>query len=315
MTTEAIVDNRIFKERFRDWLGLIRFPFFSVGIFPFALGTVLAYSQIGKISWLLFLLGEIVVIAILNTTHMLGEVYDYDEDALSAKLEKNQFCGGSGVMQKQIYNPKNVAKAAYFTLFIGILAGAYIVYTTQSLTLLILGILGGIFGVGYSLPPFRWVKRGFGELLILFAYGWLPVGTSYMIQTGKFSIDTLYISIPVALTIFNVILINEIPDHPADKEFGKKTLCVRMGKKAASTIYGGISILNGLSIALLSSFYFKMPIYLNMIYAAMIVLAILLAHQMFTDKWKDRKILEKLCGLSIISNLAITTLMGITLLF
>jgi len=42
-----------------------------------------------------------------------------------------------------------------------------------------LGVIGMITGFFYSTPPPRWVKRGIGELLIGFCYGWLPVAAAF----------------------------------------------------------------------------------------------------------------------------------------
>jgi len=89
----------------------------------------------------------------------------------------------------------------------------------------------------YSTPPIRFVKRGVGEILIGFCYGWLPVATAFYLQTSRIDNIIHLIAIPIAATIFNVIFINEFPDYPADLTEGKRNLLVRVGKKKGSFIY------------------------------------------------------------------------------
>ena len=100
-----------------------------------------------------------------------------------------------------------------------------------------LGFMGMVAGFFYSTEPIRWVKRGIGEIIIGFSYGWLPIAVSFYLQTAHLAPLVHLMSLPIALSVFNVILINEFPDYPADLMEGKKTLTVRFGKKSASYIY------------------------------------------------------------------------------
>jgi len=53
----------------------------------------------------------------------------------------------------------------------------------------------------------------------------------------------LLISLPLALWVFNILLINEIPDMAADAQAGKRTLPVRLGRRAAAVIYAATNAL------------------------------------------------------------------------
>jgi 1,4-dihydroxy-2-naphthoate octaprenyltransferase len=163
-----------------------------------------------------------------------------------------------------------------------------------------LGIVGMIAGFFYSTEPVRWVKRGIGEVIIGFAYGWLPIAAAFYLQTGRLIPLVHWMSLPVALAIFNVILINEFPDYPADLRRGKKTLTVRLGKKTASFIYAAAS-LGGVALSSLAvpaglsphSIFLLLPV---------AVLSVLVTMGMLTGKYSDRAILEKMCGLTIAVN-------------
>jgi 1,4-dihydroxy-2-naphthoate octaprenyltransferase len=73
------------------------------------------------------------------------------------------------------------------------------------------------------------------------------MGTRGRGDTGKgwenavWSSASMGFSFQVALSIFNVILINEFPDYRADREAGKLTLVARFGVAKMSRLYALIS--------------------------------------------------------------------------
>ena len=52
-------------------------------------------------------------------------------------------------------------------------------------------------------------------------------------QTQSFSWLPVVAAIPVGLLIAAVLFINEFPDYAADKQVGKNTLVVRLGREKA----------------------------------------------------------------------------------
>jgi 1,4-dihydroxy-2-naphthoate octaprenyltransferase len=165
----------------------------------------------------------------------------------------------------------------------------------------ILGILGGFL---YSTRPVRWVSTGAGELWIAFCYGWLPVAVGYYLQVGQVVPLVHWLAVPVGLTIFNVILLNEFPDYHADVETGKKNLIARLGQERGGWLYGivsmgswigmGLSLLNGVSMRAL------------WVYMPVLALSVVLTILVVRGRWQDRATLEKLCGLNIAVNLGTT---------
>ena len=74
---------------------------------------------------------------------------------------------------------------------------------------------------------------GFAEFLIATTYGvFMTLGT-YVVQTGTYSLTVVLVSLPVALFITNVLVINQFADAESDENSKKKTLVVRLGKEKA----------------------------------------------------------------------------------
>lgn len=287
------------------WIQLSRLPFHLVGALPFILGTVLAWRIMGVFNLPVFIMSIIAVVLIMLSTYYAGEYYDIDVDRLSAGMEKNAFSGGTQVIVRNLI-PHNQAKiASYVTItlagVIGIILQFY--YKTGPWTIP-LGVIGIISGFYYSTPPMRWVKRGVGEILIGFCYGWLPVATSFYLQSGMIAEIVHWISVPIACTIFNIILINEFPDYPADVIEGKRNLVVRMGKGVSAFIYVAVTVIALLSFGL--SMTHGLPAITLLFCLPFLLISLALIFLMLKKSYLNRNRLELICGLTIVVNLGIS---------
>jgi 1,4-dihydroxy-2-naphthoate octaprenyltransferase len=293
------------SEKLRAWLALSRPPFHSVGVLPFILGGVLAWWQEGAFRWGVLAWGTLGVILIMLATYYAGEYWDYVEDSLSGQRGGSRFAGGSQVLQRGLL-PRHAAlwaSVASFILALGVGVILQLGYRTGSWTLP-LGILGLFGGFFYSTRPLRWVSRGWGELWIAFCYGWLPVAAGYYLQTGQVTPQIHWLAVPIGLTIFNVILLNEFPDYPADLEAGKTNLAVRLGRERASWLYGVTSV--GSWVAMWLSIGQGVPTRALWFYLPILVLSLILVVLVLRGRWQDRATLEKLCGANLVVNLGTT---------
>ena len=250
------------------------------------------------------------VILIMWMTYYLGEWNDLEGDQLNQSF--NRFSGGSRVLVGRLLPLWITLLFGYAYLIGAMLTGLYIYlrYQTGSWTLLLGGI--GIFsGFFYSGKPFRWSYRGVGEILIGFCYGWLPIATGFYLFTGFFSHQILLLSIPVGLSIFNVILINEFPDEGADRAIGKKNLVVRFGKERMGDLYIGLSILIGLSFIKVLRIFGQTPIWLFILSGIPLLLILWDLIQVWRGDYRDSKRLGLLCRNTLFVNLSITMILTI----
>lgn len=291
---------------------MARIPFHSVGVMPFFLGAVLAWRLTGTLDRAVFIWGTLAVVLIMLSTYLAGEYHDLEEDRLSGKMERNPFTGGSQALVRGMVPLHHPKVGSYVAIVmagaIGLLLQFY--YRTGPWTIP-LGLLGMAAGFFYSTRPVRWVTRGIGEIIIGFSYGWLPIAASFYLQTGSLHPLVHWMSLPVALSIFNVILINEFPDYPADLKEGKKTLTVRFGKKTASYVYACASI-GGVILYPFAVMAGLSP-HAILLYLPIAALSCMTAAGMMKGRYNDRAALEKMCGITIVINLlyAATYMLGI----
>jgi 1,4-dihydroxy-2-naphthoate octaprenyltransferase len=292
-------------EKLSAWLALSRLPFHSVGVLPFILGGVMAWRLGGAFRWDVWAWGTLGVVLVMLTTYYANEYWDVVEDTISAPLGSSRFAGGSQVLPRGLLPRRAALWASLVSLLLAIVVALVLQlgYRTGPWTIpfALLGLLGGFL---YSARPVRWASRGMGELWIAFCYGWLPVAVGYYLQVGKIAPLVHWLAVPIGLTIFNVILLNEFPDYSADSEAGKANLTVRMGREWASRLYGLISL--GGWMAVLLSLGRGVSTRVLWFYLPILAVSLILVVLVLGGRWRDRAVLEKLCGANLMVNLGTT---------
>ncbi len=287
------------------WLTLSRPPFHAVGVFPFVLGMVIAWTQGYPFNWGVGILSTLAVILIMLTTYYAGEYYDYETDSLNR--EYNKFSGGTRVLQVGLIPRQHVHLAALLALAAAGVIGLVLQFSFRTGPFTIpLGAFGMLCGYFYTSKPIRWAYRGVGEVLIGICYGWLTVNTAYYLQTGTFGLVPTLASIPIGISIFLVILINEFPDHASDRISGKKNLVVRLGQDKAALLYVTLAAICFLSIV----FGTLAGIPRLMAVLSVIPLALVVRNMLALKRreYKGGQALEKICAATLFLNVGTTAL-------
>lgn len=212
-------------------LTLIRYRFLLfAGLLPYCLGAAVVYSEKGSINATLFILGLTGLFFALIGVETFNEYFDWKH-------------GTDRVFEL------NSAPTTRKTLYIGIFSFAVaflfalLLASKAGLGILIFAFIGFIAAAGYLGPPIRFTYRGLGELVIALSYGPFMVLGSYYLQTGTISLKLLLISAIPAILLFNIAIINEVPDFLQDRLVGKQNLCVRLGRKKTVKLHGLFSLL------------------------------------------------------------------------
>lgn len=287
------------------WIALSRPPFHTVGVLPFILGNVIAWRVIGTFRWSIFAWGAVGVIAVMLATYYAGEYWDYREDSLSLQQGGSLFAGGSRVVQRGLLPRATPFWGSLASLTIALLTAGVLclVYRTGPWTLAMgaFGVFGGFF---YSTRPIRWVERGLGELWVGVCYSWLPVAAGCYLQVGEISPVVHWLSVPIGLTIFNVVLLNEYPDYQVDRSVGKKNLVVRLGRTRSSILYALLSV--GSWAAVWASINHGAPVQVLWLHLPVLALSALLVLWVVSGRWRRTQALERLCGANLAVNLGTT---------
>jgi len=289
---------------------LSRVPFLSVGVLPLILGFVSALKEGYRGPAELYLFSSFTVTLIMLMTYTLAEWNDLEGDRLNQRI--SPYSGGSRVLVEGVLPARVSLFLGYGCLIMAVVTGLYIYlhFQTGSWTLA-LGGVGIFFGYTYSARPLWWASRGVGEVLIGFCYGWLPIATGFYLFTGFFNHKVFLLSIPVGLSIFNVILINEFNDEEADRTVGKRTLLVRFGKEKMSDLYLAVSILVGLTFIKMMLISGQISPFLWIFSAIPVLLILWNILLMWQGRYQDGKMLDFICRNTLFVNLSITMILTI----
>lgn len=84
--------------------------------------------------------------------------------------------------------------------------------------------------------------RGWGDMLVLVFFGFVPVCGTFYVQAYTVNGDAIVLSLVSGLAIDTLLMVNNYRDREQDAVSGKKTLVVRYGKKFGESMYLGLGI-------------------------------------------------------------------------
>ena len=250
---QVVSDWQLVKMKLKNWVMASRPPSLTASIVPVLLGTSIAWLTTGTLSWGFFLLALLAGLLIQVGTNVINDYSDHKSGNDEANQEfVRPFSGGSRVIQLGLLTPVEMLTGALFFFLLSALIGFYLAWAREPL-ILVLGAIGLVSGMFYTWGPFNWAKRGFGELLVGLNFGVLMTLGAYYVQAQSFSWVPVIAAIPVSLLIAAVLYINEFPDYTADKQAGKNTLVVRLGRGRAVVLYAlmmaGVYLAIGVGVA------------------------------------------------------------------
>lgn len=221
-------------------LRAIRAPFLTATLVPVLVGAADAARK-GFFDIFLFVLVLFGAASFHMSANVLNDYFDYRGGTDNINRYHNPFSGGSRLIQDGIYTPKRTLILGLISLILGIAIGIYLMILTDPL-LFVFGAVGTILVLTYSIERIglSYIGRGLGEITVAAAFGPLMVLGTYYVMAGGLSLSALYLSIPVALLIALVLLVNGYPDFEADAKTKKYTVVVSFGREKTRYIYAAL---------------------------------------------------------------------------
>jgi len=221
------------RRDWRVWWRLTRPHTLTAAFVPVCIGTVLALHETA-IHISLFIAMLIASLLIQAATNMFNEYYDYKRG-----LDSPESVGIGGAIVREGIHPKTVLYLAVALFAVATLIGAYICMNS-SWWLALIGSICMAAGYFYTGGPVPIAYTPFGELAAGFFMGLVIILISFFIQTGEVTKTAILIAIPIAILVGAILLANNIRDLDRDKEKGRKTLAILVGRNNAIRILAGM---------------------------------------------------------------------------
>ncbi|GAA0588340.1 1,4-dihydroxy-2-naphthoate polyprenyltransferase [Virgibacillus siamensis] len=216
------------KSGFQIWWRLLRPHTLTASFVPVFIGTMFAIQE-HTLHVGLFIAMLLASMLIQAATNMFNEYYDFVRG-----LDNDQSVGIGGTIVRDGVKPKTVLNLALTFFGIAVLLGVYICIAS-SWWIAVIGSVCMLFGYLYTGGPYPIAYTPFGEISSGFLMGTVIICISYYIQTLEFTASVVWISLPIAIFIGGIMMSNNIRDLDGDKENGRKTLAILLGRKKAIT--------------------------------------------------------------------------------
>jgi 1,4-dihydroxy-2-naphthoate polyprenyltransferase len=209
-----------------------RAPFLSATFAPVLLGLAVA-ARVGVFDIVTALITLVAASAVHLGLNVANDVFDTLQGADDANRTPTKFSGGSRVLQNALVTMREMSMLAIACYGVAAVLGVVLMVLRGSPALVAIAALGFFISVAYTMPPFKLVYRGVGEIATAIGFGPVMLLGTYTVQSrGSLSAEALLVSVPVALLVAMILYVNEIPDRAGDAQAGKRTLPVRWSKRA-----------------------------------------------------------------------------------
>jgi 1,4-dihydroxy-2-naphthoate polyprenyltransferase len=213
-----------------SWIRAIRIRFLLASAIAAANGISVAFWKYGIFDFYAAALTFAGVLCLHASVDLLNDYWDYKR-GIDKITKRTKFSGGTGVLPEKLLDPDVVYRIGIVFLTIGALLGIYFVAARGVTIAIILGfaILAIYF---YST---RIVNSGLGEVFVLIK-GIMIVLGSFYVQVGSIEPTAIYVGIIIGILSASVLFINSFPDYDADRNSGRRTLVILLGKQKAVKI-------------------------------------------------------------------------------
>lgn len=209
--------------KLKVWLQASR-PFTLPGATaPVFVGTALAFRE-GNGNFWLFLLVLVASLLIQIATNLVDEYADH-----SRPEGKKKLLAPYKVIALGLLSPSQVKAGAMACFGIASVIAVYLI-VHSGWPILVLCLASAAAAYLYSAGPLPLGKIGLGQPLVFIFMGPVMVMGSYFVQTKSFTIESFWLSIPMACTVTAILTANDLRDYEEDLHGGKRTPVTRFGR-------------------------------------------------------------------------------------
>lgn len=215
------------KSKLKEFFMCTRPHSYPASIAPVLFGATYALGYEIKFSILKFILFLLACLLIQAATNLFNEYYDYKYG-----LDKIDSEGISGSIVKGNLSPREVMVGALVLYALAFILGLILTFMT-SLYVLLVGLVCMLAGYFYTGGKYPIAYSPFGEIVSGFFMGTIIISLSFYFQTGYVNADIIVVSLPLFIMIGAILLANNIRDLDNDKESGRRTYAILVGRNNA----------------------------------------------------------------------------------
>jgi 1,4-dihydroxy-2-naphthoate octaprenyltransferase len=215
----------------RIWLLAARPATLPAAVVPVLVGSAAGLHGLHQFHERVLLPTLLAALLIQIGTNFANDVFDFRRGADTAER-----LGPLRVTQGGLVTPRQVLLATYVTFGLALLIGVYLV-SIGGWPILVIGILCLLAGLTYTGGPWPFGYHGLGDVVCFVFFGVLAVLGSAYLQRLEITLLDVWASIPVGCLVTAILIVNNLRDIDTDRQVGKMTLAVRLGRRGTRVEY------------------------------------------------------------------------------
>jgi 1,4-dihydroxy-2-naphthoate octaprenyltransferase len=214
----------------RAWMLAIRVPTLSAAVVPVLVGTAIALRE-RRVSLTVFIVTMCAALLIQIGTNLTNDLFDFQKGA-----DTGERLGPVRVVQSGLISERQVALASALSFGVAIVLGIYLAMV-GGWPIVAIGLAAVVSGIAYTGGPWPLGYHGLGDVFVFIFFGVVAVVGTFYLQAGTVNTAALMASLPVAMLVTAILVVNNLRDVDTDRRAGKRTLAVRFGPAATRYQY------------------------------------------------------------------------------
>ena len=231
----------------KAWILAARPKTLAAAATPVLLGCALAYTD-GAFQWIPALLCFLFAFSMQIDANFINDYYDFLKGSdREDRLGPERACAQGWITLSAM--KKGMIITTLLSCVWGLLLLNYC-----GLEMIPVGMLCVLFAFLYTAGPYPLAYHGWGDVLVIIFFGFVPVGCTYYTMAHGWTWNVTIACAACGLVSDLLLMLNNYRDREQDKISGKRTLIVRYGEPAGRWAY---LILGILAVGLCSFYAFN----------------------------------------------------------
>ena len=220
----------------KAWILAARPKTLAAAATPVLLGCALAYTD-GIFQWIPAILCFLFAFSMQIDANFINDYYDFLKGSdREDRLGPERACAQGWITLSAM--KKGMIFITLLSCFWGLLLLKYC-----GLEMIPVGLLCVLFAFLYTAGPYPLAYHGWGDVLVIVFFGFVPVGCTYYTMAHDWTWNVTIACAACGLVSDLLLMLNNYRDREQDKISGKRTLVVRFGEPAGRWAYLVLGIL------------------------------------------------------------------------
>ena len=222
--------EKVKKNSIKAWLLAARPKTLAGAATPVMMGSALAYMD-GKFQWIPAIVCLLFAFLMQIAANFINDLFDFLKGT-----DRTDRLGPERACSQGWISPAAMRNGIIITTILACSVGS-ILLLYAGWILIPVGLACVLFAFLYTTGPYPLSYNGWGDVLVLVFFGFVPVGCTYYIQAHDWTTGVTISSLICGFAVDTLLVVNNYRDREADAKSGKRTIIVRFGEPFGRYLY------------------------------------------------------------------------------